>query len=223
MSTVNAPANASAPSGNSALGALSGAQSLGQTDFLKLLTVQLKSQDPTKPLDSTQFVSQLAQFSSLAGITSLNSTMQGIATNLQSNQLLQGASLVGKDALVPGNTGVLSATHTSFSGSVAVPASTSSVTVKVYDEKGTLMQTLDLGTQQSGLAAFTWDGTCADGSTAPPGKYTVKAEYQDNGKTVAADTLMSGRVVSVAITGSSLALDVEGIGVTTLDQVFRIT
>lgn len=66
---------------------------LNQDDFLKLLTAQLKHQDPLNPVDSTNFTSQLAQFSTLSGVQQLNTSTQQM---LQLQQISQGVSLVGK-------------------------------------------------------------------------------------------------------------------------------
>lgn len=78
---------------------------LGEDAFLKLLTTELQNQDPTKPMDSTQSVTQLAQFSALQAQTSLSSQFSSFQSNFG---ILQSASLVGRDVTVnttQGNTG----------------------------------------------------------------------------------------------------------------------
>ncbi len=61
-------------------------QQLGKDDFLKLLITQLSNQDPTDPMDNTQFIAQMAQFSSLEQITNMNENFQRMNTMLTSNQ-----------------------------------------------------------------------------------------------------------------------------------------
>ena len=56
--------------------------SLGQADFLRLLTVQLQQQDPTDPVDNKEMLAQMAQFSSVAGISDVNATLREISTKL---------------------------------------------------------------------------------------------------------------------------------------------
>jgi flagellar basal-body rod modification protein FlgD len=56
--------------------------SLGQADFLRLLTVQIQQQDPFDPVDNKEMLAQMAQFSSLAGINDVNSTLQQISAKL---------------------------------------------------------------------------------------------------------------------------------------------
>ncbi|MFP3457574.1 flagellar hook capping FlgD N-terminal domain-containing protein, partial [Psychrobacter sp. SIMBA_152] len=70
-----------------------GNKALGKDAFLQLLVTQLKNQNPLEPQDNGAFVAQLAQFSSLEGITTLNDTVSGIAGNYNSSQALQASSL----------------------------------------------------------------------------------------------------------------------------------
>lgn len=58
------------------------APTLGQSDFIRLLTTQLKQQDPTDPVDNKEMIAQMAQFSSLSGIEQINSTLKDIAARL---------------------------------------------------------------------------------------------------------------------------------------------
>src|SRR6478736_7438076 len=74
--------------------------SLGQADFLRLMTEQLKNQDPLKPLDNAQFLGQLAEFSTVQGIDSMQGAMNSMASVMENDQALRAAALVGHDALV---------------------------------------------------------------------------------------------------------------------------
>src|SRR3569623_2873173 len=121
------------------------AQSLSQTDFLKLMTSQLQNQDPLKPLDNSEFVSQMAQFSTVSGIQALQNSFSTLATSLSPGQALQAASLVGHTVLTPSTTASLSAGGTMSLG-VDAPAS-GDVIVNVTDASGQLVRRIDLGTQ----------------------------------------------------------------------------
>ncbi|GAC1392540.1 MAG: hypothetical protein NVSMB31_10770 [Vulcanimicrobiaceae bacterium] len=85
---------------------------LGQDAFLKLLTTELKNQDPEKPMDSTQSIAQLAQFSALQAQTSLSNAFASFQSNFG---VMQAASLIGKTATVnapnaAGNSSAISGT-----------------------------------------------------------------------------------------------------------------
>ncbi len=75
-----------------------------QNRFLKLLTTQLKNQDPLNPMDNAQMTSQLAQMSTVSGIEKLNTTLGKMLDIYDSGQSMQAAGLIGKHVLVPGNT-----------------------------------------------------------------------------------------------------------------------
>ena len=77
------------------------ADTLGQADFMRLMTEQLANQDPLKPLSNSEFVAQLAQFSTVQGISDLNTTVNGFTASLTGDQVLKGASLVGHSVVVP--------------------------------------------------------------------------------------------------------------------------
>ena len=79
-------------------------KSLGQADFLRLMTEQLKNQDPLKPLDNAQFLGQLAQFSTVQGIDKMQNAMEAVASVMESDQALRAASLVGHNALIEAST-----------------------------------------------------------------------------------------------------------------------
>src|SRR3954451_17623249 len=75
---------------------------LDQKDFLQLMVAQLKNQDPFKPLDPSQYVGQLAQFSSVSGLASMNTQISSLTNSLRGNQVLDGASLIGRTVIAPG-------------------------------------------------------------------------------------------------------------------------
>jgi len=216
--TTNTQNTSATPQSVNSLAKTVKSQTLSQGDFLRLLVTQVKNQDPTKPMDSTQFVSQLAQFSALAGVTELNSTMQGVAKNVQSAQLVQGASLVGHQVLAPGSIGELTENFP-LTGAVKLPNATNGLTIRIMDGAGSLVKSFDMGSQNSGLIPFSWDGTHLDGSKAPFGNYYVEANYLENDKLVGANTLIAARVNSVSLASAGLTLSVQNLGEMNLEQV----
>ena len=165
---------------------------LGGTDFLTLMLAQLKNQDPTSPVDSNTFLSQLAQLSEVQGITSLNTSFSALSSSLSSSQALQASSLLGHQALVNSSTANLAAGAT-VTGAVNVPQTTSQVVLNISDASGALVSQINLGAQSAGLASFSWNGATSNGSQAPAGTYTLTAQYAGatSGGT-AATTLVNG-------------------------------
>ena len=105
----------------SATNSSTGGQTLGKDAFLQLLVTQMQHQNPLDPQDNSEFVAQLAQFSSLEGITSLNDSVTAISGTFKSSQALQASSLVGRSVIVQTDKSVVDTTK-SFTGTVAVPA-----------------------------------------------------------------------------------------------------
>ena len=199
--------------------------SLGGTDFLTLMLAQLKNQDPTSPVDSNTFLTQLAQLSEVQGITSLNTSFSTLSSSLSSSQALQASSLLGHQALVNSSTATLAAGAT-VTGAVNIPQTTSQVVLNISDSSGALVSQINLGAQSAGLASFSWNGTTSSGSQAPAGTYTLTAQYAGATKNgTAATTLVNGTVESVSMGAGStgLTVNVAGIGSVPFSSVQQIS
>ena len=216
---------ASSTSGSSGSGSAAGAATLGGTNFLTLMLAQLKNQDPTSPVDSNQFLNQLASLSTVQGITQLNTSFGSLSTSLVSSQALQASSLLGHQALVSSKTANLTA-NGSVSGAVDVPQTTSQAVVNISDSSGALVRQINLGAQSTGLANFSWDGKLQDGSQAAAGQYTLSAQFAGatSGAT-AASTYVNGVVQSVTMGAgqTGLTLNVSGLGSVPFSGVKQIS
>ncbi|MDO9452493.1 MAG: flagellar hook assembly protein FlgD [Stagnimonas sp.] len=184
-------------------------QSLGQEDFLKLMTKQMQSQDPFKPMDSAQFLGQIAQFSTVSGIQSLNSGFASLNDSLTANQALQGASLVGRTVQVPGDTLALG-TSGSVAATTMLPSS-GTLTATVRNAAGAIVREIDLGSQAAGSVDVRWDGNTDAGERAAAGNYTVTAQLTAaDGKQQALTTEIVTPVTAVLLGAQGLQLQVEG-------------
>ncbi|WP_434628997.1 flagellar hook assembly protein FlgD [Pseudomonas sp. Z1-29] len=203
--------------------AATGKKELGKDAFLQLLVTQLNNQNPLEPQDNGEFVAQLAQFSSLEGITTLNDTVKGIASNYNSSQALQASSLVGRSVIAPGDKAVVD-TSKSFNGTVVVPTSVSSLSIKINDKDGKTVRTIELDSQNAGKADFIWDGKNDDGVTLESGTYTFAASTTIDGKATSLVTNLPATVSSVTIsqTGGELMLNLAGLGSIPLSRVQTI-
>jgi flagellar basal-body rod modification protein FlgD len=208
------PTGTGTGTGSSSTSAAGAVGTLGGTDFLTLMLAQLQNQDPTSPVDSNTFLTQLAQLSEVQGITSLNTNFGTLSNSLTSNQALQASSLLGHQALVNSSTATIAAGAT-VTGAVNVPQTTSQVTLSITNSAGALVSQINLGAQPAGLANFSWNGTTGNGSQAPAGTYTLTAQYAGatSGGT-AATTLVNGTVESVSMGAGSagMTLNVAGVG-----------
>ncbi|HEB94550.1 MAG TPA: flagellar hook assembly protein FlgD [Gammaproteobacteria bacterium] len=171
---------------------------LGQSEFLELMIAQLNNQDPMKPMENGDFIAQMAQFSTVTGLTELQASFDGLAASLQSNQALQASSLVGRTVLVPSGVGTLPQGGT-LSGVVDLDSSSSDLTITIQDASGQVIRRLELGPQQTGDVYFNWDGITDSGAQAQAGRYFISAETRTEGGTEALETLVSSAVDSVIL------------------------
>jgi flagellar basal-body rod modification protein FlgD len=188
--------------------------------FLKLLVTQLKNQDPTNPMQNSELTTQLAQMSTVEGVNKLNSTLDGLVAQFKSNQVLQGAALVGRQVLAEGAALTLGASGAA--GGMALDTAADSVKVSVLNSAGAVVQTLDLGAQESGLVRFVWDGQSASGQAQASGGYTFKVDAVAAGKAVTATTYALGSVLSASLNDSNMSVEVAGLGERGLDQIRQI-
>lgn len=215
--------SANSTSSSGASGSTSAA-SLSQADFLQLMTAQLQAQDPTQPMDNSQFASELAQFSQLSATQDMDSTVQTLSSNLstalQTSQVISSAGLVGRQVLVQQPSADLTA-GTPVNGAVNVAAA-GDVQLSIKDAQGNLIKVLDLGQQQPGLATFSWDGTDNNGSPVASGSYALSAN--NAGSTAPLNTYVAGKVSGAGFGGSNLGtiLQVAGIGSVPLSQIVQI-
>lgn len=202
-------------------GGINGAATLGGANFLTLMLAQLKNQDPTSPVDSNTFLTQLAQLAEVQGINSLNTSFGSLSGSITGNQALQASSLLGHQVLVASGTTTTAAAGAAVTGAVSVPQTTAGVTVSISDAAGALVKTVTLGAQATGFANFTWDGTENNGSKAPAGTYTLTAQYAGQTKQgTAASTYVNGTVESVSMGGSSVSS--TGTGTTTTGMTLNV-
>jgi flagellar basal-body rod modification protein FlgD len=198
---------------------------LGGTDFLTLMLAQLQNQDPTSPVDSSTFLSQLASLSEVQGITSLNTSFSTLSSSLTGNQAMQASSLLGHQALVPSSTATLGTAGATVTGAVSVPQTTSDVVVNISNSAGVLVQQVDLGAQPAGMANFSWNGINGDGSTAAAGAYTLSAQASGVASGTAISTYVNGTVDSVTMGsgGAGMTLNVAGLGSVPFSSVAQIS
>lgn len=194
-------ASTTAPSGTSGSG---NASTLSQSDFLQLLTAQLKYQTPSSPADPTQLASEFAAISTVNGIDELNTQVGNIASSTTAAQMAQASSLVGRQVAVSGDTLTPDATGTAVSAfSLAGPAQ--NVSVSILSPSGAVADTLDLGTLSAGQQSFSW----SNGTAGTAYTYQVNATAA-SGAPVQVTPYSVYTVEGVNVSGAAPTLNVQG-------------
>ena len=156
--------------------------SMGQTDFLTLFTTQLKNQDPLDPVKNEAFVAQLAQFSQLEATTNMSTTLKDFVDSQAGQNIVTGASLIGKTMSVPDAPAVLSGGKP-IKGTISLPNGADGVKIQVLNDKGVLVATNILGSQRIGDMSFSWNGADDQGAPLPDGTYRFVASAVSQGLT----------------------------------------
>lgn len=187
--------------------------------FLKLLTTQMQNQDPLSPMDSTQYTQQLAQYSQVEQTVQQTGTLKDILARLSTQDISQAAGFIGKDAVFASAVSGLGAKPASWN--YATARAMTSGTATITDASGASVFTRALGASDAS-GSFSWDGTLADGTTAPSGAYTLAITGVDAaGETMAAAINSTGTVSDVSTSNGVLSLGVNGVPMT-IDTLVRL-
>lgn len=183
---------------------------LGQDAFLLLLTTQLKYQDPLDPVDNSEFIGQLAQFSQLEETIALGSTMESATQYMASLNNYGAAGLIGKDVKVEGQA-------IQISGGIvpqmiySLAEESSEVNVQIYDLEGNLVRVLNDGSQSPGSHSVAWDGLDSDGLAVPDGNYLYQVTaFNGSGAPTDVMTFVTGRITGVRYEAGIAYLMVNG-------------
>jgi flagellar basal-body rod modification protein FlgD len=197
QSTNAQPTQTTAASGASATTAASTA-ALSQDQFLQLLVAQLQNQDPMQPMEGTEFVTQLAQFSQVEQAVAQSQQLTTLTAQVTGLSNDQTTALVGKTVTISGNS-------IAFDGSVATPsnvtlgAPASQVTATITDSSGNVVRTLNLGAHGAGAMNVPWDGRNDQGQPVPKGSYSLNVSATDaNGQPVSVSQNVTGVVTLVS-------------------------
>ncbi|MFP6686349.1 MAG: flagellar hook assembly protein FlgD, partial [Polyangiaceae bacterium] len=186
---INSPSSKSEPATNGG--------AVDKEAFLKLLVAQLQHQDPLSPMEGTEFISQLAEFSNVEQAIAQNKKMDLISMQLTGIASNEAIGLIGKEVTIRGD-------KIAFDGSqptgfnTRLSKSANEVTVTIRDDRGNAVRTMELGPQKGGTLKVPWDGTDDNGMPALPGTYSVEISARDaSGSPVQTSQDVKGTVVGI--------------------------
>lgn len=196
---------------------------LEQEDFFALLTQQLAYQDPFKPADNSQMISQMTSFTTADGINNMSQQLSGLSEVMTSSQALQASSLVGQKVLVPSSMTYWD-NNEPVDGVVVAGSGASNVLIRIENEKGELVRSIPLEGDQRGNVNFSWDGMNDAGEPAPTGKYNIKVSGLIDGQREELNALAFGKVDSVTLgsADSPTLVNLAGLGGLPLNQILEI-
>lgn len=180
---------------------------LGRDEFLRLLVAKLQNQDPLEPSKDTQFVSELATFSSLEQLIEVNQNLQGLG--LSQAQLInsQALGLIGKEALIDAGGTLRIKDGQPDTLVYAVPREAQDVTLTIRNASGQVVRTFALGPSPDGRVTLDWDGTDENGLVLADGDYTLDVQATDTqGQPMTVALWRSLPIQAVAFLNGGIAL-----------------
>lgn len=152
---------------------------LGKDDFLKLLLLELKYQDPTSPMDSEKILTQTSQLASLESSENTNKSLAALATSLAASMQFSTISAIGKIADTGSNAIVFEeGKKTDFE--LYFPQDVKNGSVTIMDVNGDAIKTIPLEAMSAGTHPYSWNGADNGGSTVKTGIYYAEAAYTDS-------------------------------------------
>ncbi len=196
---------------------------LDQTAFLKLMTTQLQTQDPFNPVDNTQMVAQMAQFSSVAGIAEMNNSLKTISDSLAGSRIGDAASWIGRAALVTSDVATPLADG-SYAGQIDLPEDATDVAVSLIDANGAAVHSESLGARAKGTSGFSWNGKDASGAVVATGPLRLVISATGASGSLAADTATWTQIAGVhSPAGGSAAKLVTGLGLVAPEEALSLS
>lgn len=182
---------------------------LGADTFLKLLTAQLQFQDPLQPMESTQFITQLAQFSQVEKAVDMNKSIGTLTQYMASLNNYSAAGLIGKNVQVAGGAVPLAGNAPILNYQLEGDAK--EVLIQIMNGAGDVVRNIRMGAQPAGLQNATWNGLDEQGNRLPNGEYTFHVAAVDaGGQPVQAVTYTHGQVTGVTFENNAAYLMVNG-------------
>ena len=208
--------NAEKTSGNNA-----SKETLGRNQFLTLLITQLKNQDPLNPMQSQEFASQLAQFSSLEQLFDVNENLTGIRGSLKSTEGDNALDYIGK--IVKTRDNAITKKEAQIDAGAFSIEERANVMISIFNDKGVDVRSVYAGWQDPGEHSFNWDGRNNTGDLEADGNYVFEiSAVNESGLSVSANAYMTGEVGGVTYQGGMPYLMV-GKRLVSPDQVIEVT
>jgi flagellar basal-body rod modification protein FlgD len=198
-------------------------ETLGQQDFLKLMVTQLKNQDPFAPMENGDFIAQMAQFSTVAGISEINANLSSMKEQMKQSRIATASNLLGHSVLVPGNIARPDEAG-EIHGVLDLPETSAATALRYTDAiSGELLHSQDLGVAGPGLVGFAWADVPAEVvARKRPMRIEASVNFGDGPQSLGPSVY--ARVLAASAGGATsenVLLDVEDYGEIDAAQVIR--
>ena len=202
-----------------AAAAMKKSMGMNKDDFLKLFIEQLKNQDPLKPTDADQMLSQLSQLTQVEQAYNTNTNLTNLLAAQNNSNTMTSVSFIGKTIKANGNSVSFDgASPSSLQFNLSVPTDTATVTIS--NATGRVVRTVTTGAQAAGDGSFTWNGSDDSGAVLPAGAYNFSVTGKTaTGATIAATTYTTGLIDGVSLVNDTPSLTIGASSVLLSDVI----
>ena len=193
-------------------------KTLGQEDFMRLLVTQLQYQDPLKPMEHTEFVTQLSQFSSLDHLSGINSGLKTLTDTQTDMNNKQAVSFIGKDVKASGSKLFMDDKKGSTGIGYQLNDDATEVVIRIFNKDGKTVRSIEAGSQSTGFHTAVWDGKDYSGNIMSSGEYTFAVNAKDlKGKEIDVLSNVTGVADGVLFEGNVPYLTINGMKIPVSD------
>jgi flagellar basal-body rod modification protein FlgD len=192
-----------------------------KNEFMTLMIAQIKNQDPTKPIESAEYVSQLAQFSQVESLEYMRKNQSSQMVMMENLGIVQSASLIGKSATVPASN--LQLGTEPIEGKVFLENAVEDLTIEVINQQGQVVHSLKMGAQGKGDIQFTFDPTAVG---LAEGKYELKAKATVGESVLIAPTYVKAEIEKIHFSSASGMMMAEmsnGLGIVPVLNISEVS
>ncbi|WP_299809685.1 flagellar hook capping FlgD N-terminal domain-containing protein [uncultured Shewanella sp.] len=192
-----------------------------KNEFMTLMIAQIQNQDPTNPVDGTEYVTQLAQFSQVESLEHMRANQSTQMVIMENLGIVQSAQLVGKDAMVPASE--FSLEDTPIDGKVYLSSAVEELSIDIVDENGDVVHSLNMGPQEAGDTGFTIDPEALE---LPAGDYSIVANTTAGEVTETADTFVKAEIEKIHFISASGMMMAElgnGLGTISVLEISEVS
>ncbi|HZX49019.1 MAG TPA: flagellar hook capping FlgD N-terminal domain-containing protein [Nitrospirota bacterium] len=193
-------------------------KTLGQEDFIRLLVTQLQYQDPLKPMEHTEFVTQLSQFSSLDHLSGINSGIKILTDTQRDMNSAQAINLIGKNVKASGSTINMDDKGGATGIGYQLNNDATEVVISIFNKDGKPVTSIKAGPQSAGFHTALWDGKDYSGNIMPAGEYNFSLSAKDvKGDQIKILSNVMGIADSVLFEGDVPYLTINGLKIPVSD------
>ncbi|WP_394202846.1 flagellar hook capping FlgD N-terminal domain-containing protein [Shewanella waksmanii] len=192
-----------------------------KNDFMTLMLASIQNQDPTSPIDSNEFVTQMAQISQVESLEHMRANQAMSMIMMENLGIVQSAQLIGKSAMVPASEFTLG--EETIEGKVYLESAAQELEIEIKDDNGEVVDTIVLGPQESGDIAFSIN---PEELGLPAGDYEISAKVTSGEETTTADTFIKAPIEKVHFVSASGVMMAElgnGLGTISVLEISEVS